>query len=125
MPPMSSHTPTFTEDELLRVIDEATLYLCACPAQVAAQILRLRQLIQYQQDFTGMAEPGQQAHQLIAQSCEQAQAELERCLSQVLEVEGWDRRTLTMPPGIRQRRDKIVQAYQSSRRPQGSGNLVA
>jgi hypothetical protein len=38
----------FTEQQLERIIDEATIYMCACPAQVAEQIRHLRQMIRYQ-----------------------------------------------------------------------------
>lgn len=40
----------FTQSQLEKIVNEAAIYMCACPAQVAAEIRRLRQLISYQND---------------------------------------------------------------------------
>lgn len=96
----------FTDTELEKIINEATLYMCACPAQVAAQISHLRGLLRYQrncrQTATGSAV---QVHQTIVEAALQAHRQMESCLEKVLQLEGWDRQTLTMPPGLRQLRD--------------------
>lgn len=102
----------FSNDELVKIIEEAMLYMCACPAQVAAEIRRLRELFLYQQKCeTGPAgQPGNVAvHQAIARSAMQAHATMEACLEQILTLEGWDRQTLKMPEGLRRQRDHLIQ----------------
>lgn len=102
----------FSSDELVKIVEEAMLYMCACPAQVAAEIRRLRELFQYQQNCeTGQTgQPSNVAvHQTIARSAMQAHAAMEACLDQILTLEGWDRQTLKMPEGLRQQRDLLIQ----------------
>lgn len=99
---------TFSDAELGRIIDEATLYMCACPGQVAAEIRRLRELIRYQGacEIDGNSPPT--VHQTIAEAGRQAHAVMEDCLTRVLEIEGWDRQTLKMPDGLRRIRDELL-----------------
>lgn len=40
----------FSDRQLERIIDEVTIYTCACPAQVVAAIRDFRGLHRYQQD---------------------------------------------------------------------------
>lgn len=100
---------TFTDDELLKIVEEAMLYSCSCPGQVAAEIRRLRELYRYQRDC--QSAPGSHAgtHEAIATAAVQAHAALETCLAQVLTIEGWDRQTLKMPAGLRQRQADLLQ----------------
>jgi hypothetical protein len=93
----------FTDAELGRIIEEAMVYMCACPAQVAEAIRKLRELYRYQQQC--LTQPANHAtvHNHIAHSAVQAHALLQDCLDQVLELEKWDRATLRMPPNLRQR----------------------
>jgi len=103
-----SYPQRFSSSELERIIEEAMIYMCACPAQVANQILQLRQLIAYQQDcLTSPGNPGE-VHRCIAAAAMDAHARMEGCLDQVLDIEGWDRTTLRMPAGLRQLRDDLI-----------------
>ena len=98
----------YTDQQLEQIVDEATIYLCACPAQVAAQLRQLRELYRYQ---SGCAlEPGneQSVHQEIAISTITAHALMEDCLERVLAMEGWDPVSLKMPEGLRRKRDTIL-----------------
>ncbi|MBI2240257.1 MAG: hypothetical protein HYU59_05570 [Magnetospirillum gryphiswaldense] len=104
---MSSKT-RLSNNQLASIIDEATIYMCACPAQVAEQILRLREMIRYQADCEAQAGADSKVHKTIAAAGERALAVLEACLDDVLDIEGWDRTTLKMPPGLRKRRDEMV-----------------
>jgi hypothetical protein len=99
----------FTDQQLERIVDEATIYMCACPAQVAASIRDLRGLYRYQLDCLESPSNEMPVHQLIAQSTQQAHAELESCLDKVLEMEGWDRETLRMPEGLRKKRQDALE----------------
>lgn len=99
----------FSDDELLKIIEEATLYMCACPGQVAAETRRLRELFRYQQQCE-IGQPSNAAvHQTIARAAVQAHLEMENCLEQILLLEGWDRQTLKMPAGLRQQRLAMIQ----------------
>jgi hypothetical protein len=98
----------FSDDDLGRIVDEATIYMCACPAQVAVQLRTLRELYRYQ--LSCEQDPGadQAVHQTIAAATLQAHELMEQCMSRVLEIEGWDRSTLTMPEGLRRKRDDFL-----------------
>jgi len=103
----------FSDRDLERIIDEATIYMCACPAQAAVAVRQLRGLYRYQ--LKCLQETPEKTtdtevvvHRAIADSAIAAHAELESCLDRVLDLEGWDRTTLRMPEGLRQRRDRLV-----------------
>lgn len=44
----------------------------------------------------------------IAEAMLRPHALLEECMDKVLEIEGWDRTTLTMPEGMRRRRAELI-----------------
>ena len=98
----------FSTEQLTKIVDEATIYMCSCPAQVAEQILHLRALVRYEEDCDRQVNADSVVHKTIAKASMQALQLLEDCLDEVLEIEGWDRTTMTMPEGLRQRRDKIA-----------------
>lgn len=100
----------FTDAELAQVREEATIYMCACPAQVAEALSQLRQLHAYQRNCmkTGSLMLG--VHDRIAMATELAHREMEACLDDVLNMEQWDRSTLTMPAGLRKKRDDLIAA---------------
>lgn len=100
----------FSDVELEKIVNEAMLYMCACPAQVAAQISHLRGLLRYQRNCQQSASGSAvQVHQAIVEATLQAHRQMEQCLEQVLQLEGWDRQSLTMPAGLRQLRDDLLQ----------------
>ena len=98
----------FSDPELEQIIEEATIYMCACPGQVAVQLRSLRELFRYQGNCT--LEPGNvpAVHQTIAAATAAAYALMEDCLDQVLALEGWDRATLKMPEGLRRKRAEML-----------------
>ena len=99
----------FADAELEKIVNEAMLYMCACPAQVAAQISHLRGLLRYQRNCQQTASGSAvRVHQTIVDATLQAHRQLEECLDQVLQLEGWDRQTLEMPAGLRQLRDDLL-----------------
>ena len=77
--------------------------MCACPAQVAEAIRKLRGLYLYQLNCLEDSENSVAVHQLIAKNTLAALAELEECMEQILVLEQWDRTTLKMPEGLRRR----------------------
>ena len=62
----------FTEQQLETIIDEATIYMCACPAQVAEQIRHLRQMIRYQNNCAIQEDTDTVVHKSIAKAGLQA-----------------------------------------------------
>ena len=99
---------TFTDRELEAIVEEATIYMCACPGQVAAEIRGLRNLIRYQRDCINSGKTLAVVHQTIESSAHEAHVLMEACLERVLEIEGWDRQTLKMPAGLRKLRDGLL-----------------
>lgn len=106
---MMELSPRFSPLQLETIIEEASIYMCACPAQVVVAIRQLRELYRYQ--FGCIKEP--QAipgvHERIVQATVAAHAEMEQCLADILAMEGWDPVTLKMPEGLRRRRDEEIQ----------------
>ena len=99
----------YTNQQLEKIINEAAIYMCACPCQVAVQLRHLRELYRYQ--TTCQLDPGNDlaVHQTIAAATLEAHVVMETCLEKVLVMEGWDPVTLAMPEGLRRRRDDLLE----------------
>lgn len=93
----------FSPAELVRILEQAVIYDCACPAQICKEIGSLRALYDYQAHCLNLTDTDTQVHERIAASTRVAHAEMEACLEQVLALEGWDRQTLEMPPHLQKR----------------------
>lgn len=106
---MTELTQIYSRKQLEKIIDEALIYMCACPAQVAEQLVRLRELYAYQTQCVSDGSLMHDVHYRIAESTRTAHAELEQCLSEVLKMEGWDPQTLCMPEGLRKLRLQNIQ----------------
>jgi hypothetical protein len=98
----------FSDSDLEKIVDAGLIYMCACPAQVADAIRKLRTLYRYQFHCIEDPENQSEVHQTIAQSAIHAHAQLQDCLDQILALEKWDRATLTMPPNLRVRQAKAM-----------------
>jgi len=101
-------TRKYSDAELEKIVDEAAIYMCACPGQVANEIRQLRSLIRYQGECLVDARTPKAVHETIAAAAQEAHAIMETCLDRVLALEGWDRTTLQMPPELRQLRDELI-----------------
>ncbi|GAB5500380.1 MAG: hypothetical protein PsegKO_26910 [Pseudohongiellaceae bacterium] len=91
----------FSRQQLLRILDQSLVYECACPAQVCRQMLALAELFQYQKNCADRDDTDTRVHQVIAEATRESYAAMESCLGEVLDMEGWDRDTLTLPGGLR------------------------
>lgn len=98
----------YSTEQLHQIADEAMIYLCACPAQVANQLLLLRDLHQYQQHCLNTGSLSEQVHQCISFATQEAHDRLEQCLDDILTLEGWNKTTMKMPKGLRQIRDLAI-----------------
>ena len=100
----------FSALQLALINDQAALYSCACPLHVSMQISNLRKLFDYQKqcmemDETSGSEVLAEVHKRIAEAAKQAHQLMEKCLDEILDLEGWDRTKMEMPVGIRKRKD--------------------
>jgi hypothetical protein len=94
--------------QISRIIEQALIYQCACPAQVATTLLELRDLHDYQERCSEASETDARTHAAIAAATEEVHARMEACLDEVLAIEGWDRATLSMPATLRKRPTKSL-----------------
>ncbi len=97
----------FNPGQISKVIDQALVYQCACPAQVCKSIFELRELYEYQINCANDSVNDQLVHHTIAEATEKAHAVMEECLKRVLEIEGWDAETLVMPDLLKKKTTKI------------------
>ena len=105
-----NYVERFTDAELEKIIDAGLIYMCACPAMVADNLRKLRELHRYQLKCMDKPENCNAVHQTIARNTVIAHAQMQDCLDEVLVLEEWDRATLEMPEGLRQRQAKEMQA---------------
>lgn len=99
---------TFKDNQLTRILDQALVYQCACPAQVCRTLIGLRELHDYQLNCGNRTDTDRKVHEAIAASTAVAHAGMEQCLQQILELEGWDMATLTMPQALRKLQEKLL-----------------
>lgn len=98
----------FSKQQLHTIIEEATIAMCACPAQVCQQLLELVALYEYQEQCL-LRNANREVHDAIAAATVQAHAALEDCLDRILTLEGWDRATLKMPEGLQRLRQQALE----------------
>lgn len=98
----------YSAGQISRIIDQALVYQCACPAQVCKAIFELRELFAYQMGCVDGAGNDRRVHAAIAKATEQSHELMENCLRDILELEGWDLATLTMPVSLRKKPAKAV-----------------
>ena len=91
-----------------KVIDQALVYQCACPAQVCRAIFELRELHEYQMNCANDSVNDELVHMTIAQATERAHELMEDCLTSILDIEGWDKTALTMPEALKKKPAKNI-----------------
>ncbi len=98
----------FNASQISKVIDQSLIYQCACPAQVCRAIFELRELYEYQVNCANDTANDKLVHGTIALATEQAHVIMEACLTQVLEIEGWDKNSLAMPEALKKKIAKNI-----------------
>ena len=93
----------YTPQDLRFIIEQATIYQCACPAQICTSLQSAHALYAYQQQCLTETDIDAAVHQRIAETAERLIAELEQCLQDVLVLEGWNLDTLEMPAALQKR----------------------
>lgn len=89
--------------QISKVIDQALVYQCACPAQVCRAIFELRELYDYQMNCANDSINDRLVHETIAAATVEAHKAMEECLTKILEIEGWDPDKLIMPESLRKK----------------------
>lgn len=90
----------FNNSQIEKILDQSLIYQCACPAQVCKSLLGLRELYEYQKNCLDMTDTDEKVHSSIAASSARCYEEMENCLLDILEIEGWDLETLEMPQNL-------------------------
>jgi hypothetical protein len=93
----------YTDAELAKVVEQSMIYMCACPAQVADSVRKLRELFRYQMRCIANPDNDKLVHTQIAESTIESHSIMQDCLDKIIELEAWDRSTLEMPAGLRKR----------------------
>ncbi len=93
----------FDAAQISKVIDQALVYQCACPAQVCRAIFELRELYEYQMNCANDSVNDALVHRTIAAATEKSHEVMEACLKKILEIEGWDQVTFTMPQALKKK----------------------
>lgn len=101
---------TYSHEQLVSIMEQALVYQCACPAQVAKQLSDLQHLYKYQMACISETGTDVTVHKRIAESVEIAYAELEQCMSDVLILEGWNLETLKMPDYLQKRLAAFIES---------------
>lgn len=105
--PMELQT-RYTDTELRKVMEQGLIYMCACPAQVAQALMKLREVHRYQMSCLQTPQNDPRVHGAIARCTALAHATMEECLDEVVALEKWDRATLTMPAYLRARQMREI-----------------
>ena len=98
----------FSNEAITRILDQSMIYQCACPAQVCRSINELRSLFAYQAGCLNLNDTDKAVHQRIVEAVKVSHAEMEKCLEDILRIEGWDMESYQMPEALMNR---ILQQY--------------
>ncbi len=98
----------FNASQISKVIDQALLYQCACPAQVCKAIFELRELYDYQINCSNDPVNDGNVHRAIAEATDKSHEIMEDCLRTILQIEGWDISTFTMPEALKKKPAKPI-----------------
>ena len=98
----------YNSAQISKVIDQALVYQCACPAQVCRAIFELRELYEYQMNCASDSVNDDLVHKTIAAATEKSHEMMEECLKKILEIEGWDQNTFVMPEVLKKKPAKPI-----------------
>lgn len=93
----------FSNEQLSFIRDQAMIYQCACPAQVCVTVDKIRELDEIQKKCLDASDVDKAVHERIRESAIKCHGEMERCLEDILRIEGWDMESLEMPDNLKKR----------------------
>lgn len=98
----------YNAQQISKVIDQALIYQCACPAQVCKAIFELRELFDYQINCASDSKNNALVHKTIAAAAESSHEIMEECLKQILDIEGWNQANFVMPESLKKHTFKLL-----------------
>lgn len=99
---------SFSNEEVTHILEQVLVHQCACPSQLCRVILALRELAQYERDCLDRTATDVKVHYAIEKAAEACEAIMNACLAEVLELEGWDPVSLTMPDYLKEHQLRLV-----------------
>jgi hypothetical protein len=105
---MMVYQERFSDNDLGKIIEEGMIYMCACPAQVAENVRKVRNLYRYQINCLENPNNDSFVDTTIAKTAIIAHSQLEECMAKILEHEKWDQTTLEMPANLRIRQAEEI-----------------
>ncbi|WP_303786627.1 hypothetical protein [Azovibrio restrictus] len=99
---------SFSNEEVRHILEQVLVHQCACPSQLCRVILELRELARYERECLDRTATDVKVHYAIEKAAEQCEAIMNACLAEVLELEGWDPVTLTMPRHLQEHQLRLV-----------------
>ncbi len=93
----------FSQEVITHILEQSLIYQCACPAQVCKNINEQRALYTYQENCLNLTDTDRAVHLSIADAVVRCHAEMEKCLGDILHLEGWDTTTYEMPETLKSR----------------------
>jgi hypothetical protein len=93
----------YTSKQLSSIREQAMMYQCACPAQVSELLAQMQDLYTYQSNCLNESDVDVRVHQNIATATVAAYPVIEKCLTDILVMEGWDLDTLIIPEFLQKR----------------------
>lgn len=93
-------TTRFSSEQLGKILEQAMLYQCACPAQVTRLLTEIHLLKRYQQTCLDQTQTDTAVHQRIYDTLQAITPTVEDCLETILCEEGWDMESLEMPEAL-------------------------
>lgn len=96
------HT-SYSREQLMSIKEQATIFQCACPAQVSLLLSEILSLYAYQEKCLNQTDTDELVHNAIKKATLETYPIIEKCLTDILTLEGWDMDTLTMPEALKKR----------------------
>jgi hypothetical protein len=93
----------YTKEQLSFIQEQAMIYQCACPAQVSILLLKMLDLYAYQANCLTQTDVDARVHERILRAVTEASPIIEQCLTDILNLEGWDLNTLEIPEFLQKR----------------------
>jgi hypothetical protein len=93
----------YTREQLSFIQEQAMIYQCACPAQVSELLLQMLDLDAYQANCLTQTDVDARVHKRIASAILDASPIIEKCLTDILNLEGWNLHTLEIPEFLQKR----------------------
>jgi hypothetical protein len=93
----------YTRKQLSSIREQAMIYQCACPAQVSELLAQMQDLYAYQSNCLNGTDVDVRVHENIAAATMAAYPVIEKCLTDILVLEGWDLNTLVIPEFLQKR----------------------